>query len=418
MSLESKFSRRNFLKRAAVGAVGLPVLNAFGEPTRPRIVTKGIETIRKTTLSKDWLAWQKDGDIWYANRADLSTHFNLTNTGLAGNPNIDGDNLVYNEKGCICLTNLRTGDLRILYDTTTKPSESCFSPKINGDNVVFRVSKTNSTETWDEIWAKPLNGRRERPITNTRRPRGNPDIYGNIVVWPELINKPDSREYLIGGPGLVAGDWDILAYNLETHVPFTINNSPEWSSSSVAIHGNKVVMNHNTVENGETRIEIYYLDTGRHRVSNDGVIGEIHEMAYHGKIISWRRRFFNDMIPNRIQLIILEDVRSYGFMVSDTGGDQHSPDSYEGPGGTGEIAYVDSSFQVHDSNGLVALTTSSEPAEEKALLVNSLGRINHPLYLVCENWLKGDLPDINGDGKVNFYDFAHIASTIKKQENK
>jgi len=407
------------LKAAASIAIGLgSLLGTAKAGVEPQMVTfSSPEKIEKTTISPYWIAWQEENDIWYASRSDINNPYQLTASGNAHHPDLDGDTAVYEENGNICSFNLRTRIKKYLYRPV--PYEICSQPKINGNGVVFHV-KTNLAEPKEEIWAYLIRERRIMPITNSGNPKGIPDIYWPWVVWPELVNKENSL------PGLVGGDMDIQGFNLETFKEFVVNNEPNFSSGSCAIYGEKVLYSLNTLpytQSGcKTFLGAYYILRKKHRASFEEPTGEIHNLAMHGDVLTWERIFERRNKADGVQAMVIRDGISPGFDICGSGGNEHSPDvcSDSDDPSKGAISYVRNDI---DEIQEFVITTGEETrvldaSEEKSLLFTGGIRYDEKTAffdLLRENWLRRKGPmDFDKSGSFDFKDYATLIRRMFK----
>ena len=405
------------LKAAASVAISLgSLVNAGRAEVVPQMITfSSPEKIKKTAISQGWIAWQDANDIWYAGRSDPNTQYQLTTSGNAHHPDIDGDNLVYDENGIIISHNLITKIKRYLYCPTSY--EICSQPKINGNGVVFHVANSSSAEPEEEIWAYLIRERRVRPITNSGNPKGLPDIYWPWAVWPELVNKENSRL------GLVGGDWDIRGCDLTTFMEFVVNNDPNFSSDSCVIFGEKVLYSLNTLPQeqcGKTFLGAYYILRDKYRISFEEPTGEIHNLALHGDVLAWERIYERRNIPDSIEAMVIREGISPGFGIFESGSIQHSPDivSDSNDPYKGAVSFVRNDVNTPQE---FIITTGEEtrvllPSQEKSVLFT--GGIIYDqrtgfFGLLREHWLERGDPnshpyDFNGDEIFNFKDYATL----------
>jgi hypothetical protein len=340
-----------------------------------------------STISENWLAWERDGRIVYADRKDPNNQYEIGAYFGMHNPDIDGNDLAFDGGGSIFLFDMRLKSFRWYYRHVTDEVYSC--PRISNGYVAFRVEKPSGHEI--SVYSK--SGKTVTTITNSGRPKGKPDIDFPYVVWPELVQKPNSR------PDLIGGDWDVKGHNILTGDEFVVDDDPNVSSDSCAIRGDIVAYNANTCKNGCTDLRVYYIISGRRRqnIRPPPMAAEINDLKIYGEpepVLTWTRVYHSShKLPTRIEAVELKDTPSHGFVVHDEWGNQHSPDVYKGPDGKFSISYiVDDSFDPYEF-----------------------------LSLISKNWLKRGSPgfnpvDCNKDGIINFKDYAIGLVTVSPEE--
>lgn len=412
----------------------------------PEIVTFSADEIRNTKISKDFILWEEDNNIWYVHTTDPNTQYQLTTSGNANNPDLDENLAVYEESGSIFRHDLETGEKKLIYESI--PDETCQEPKIKGEHLIFGVEKTSGLESWIEIWECEHDRRRPsfKVLTNSRSPKKSHDTNGRYVVWAELNEKEGSR------PDLMNGDYDVRIYDLETGKPsifdseigeeiFFIDDSNNFSSDSCVLNDRYIAYNCNTLDPhnlatgptaSTTFLKVFYLEDGRvgkRRSTKSGPNGSCHELDLCGDLFTWSRKYgLKDGVPSepdRIEYIIIMDEESQGFRLYDGGGPQHSPNAYlNSDGSIAMIAYVtDANNPEHEELSLSSASTPSgemlpagmPPPLKDTLYTTSLEEITHPILILKEfsaSYLTNSTFDYNQNNFTNLKDFATLANKL------
>ena len=399
---------KEFLTWAAVGALaftGVPKIARAADVAvgDSYVIQEETGPISNTTISNNWLAWGEGEDISVLYRTNPDIQYIVNEFGGAYSPNLDGSNLVYQQGNNINLFNLDSMSNATIY--SARSGEACSNPKINGDNLVFKVTRNSR----DEIWAYNLEEEMVFPITNSSRSKGIPDIYLSYVVWPERVDKVNSLE------GLVDGDWDVKGYNLARGLEFDINNDPNYSSGSCVIFGNLVAYSMNTLPGSFTGLQTYYIDTQDIRDTTQGPCGKIYDLALNENILSWTRTppsAYGGASRNRIEAMTIEEGVSPGFTVNASAGVQSGSDTFKKSDGSAVISYAEggSPLPSQGTVGILSVNEADEVKEERSLMVSSeiITSLEAKIDYISRNWLKKHKDDLTGDGITNFEDYAKL----------
>jgi len=138
-----------------------------------------------------WCDWRNGNntssksDIYMYNLS-TSIETQITTSGLASNPKIHGDRLVYVNSSHIYMYNLSTSkETRI---TTCESTKS--SPAIYADRIVWVDDRNRNAD----IYMYNLSTHTETQITSNKSGQSGPAIYGDRIVWMDSRN-----EYTVNG---------------------------------------------------------------------------------------------------------------------------------------------------------------------------------------------------------------------------
>lgn len=164
-----------------------------------------------------------EGEDIYMYNFSTQQEIQITNSGLATNPAIFEDRIVWSDnrsgnEGDIYLYNISTSQ-----ETQITSTGRADYAEIYGDRIVWQDNRSGNLD----IYMYDLSTKKESQITNDKSDQYDPAIYGNIIVWDDERN----------------GGWyysDIYMYNILTskEIPITSNNLCD---DSPAIYGNRIV---------------------------------------------------------------------------------------------------------------------------------------------------------------------------------
>ncbi|WP_292389780.1 PKD domain-containing protein [Methanosarcina sp. UBA5] len=173
-----------------------------------------------------WMDWGRgDEDVSNIYMYDLSTstETRLTTSGMAYNPDIYGNRIVWEEE--------RGDNYDIyMYDLSTSTETQItnngsdqLNPVIYGDRIVWEDWRNDDSGLISDIYMYNLSTKKETQITNSTSNSRYPAIYGNRIVWENDRN----------------GNWDIYVYDLATRQQtHTTETSAQYRPN---IYGDKIV---------------------------------------------------------------------------------------------------------------------------------------------------------------------------------
>jgi beta propeller repeat protein/parallel beta-helix repeat protein len=138
-----------------------------------------------------WCDWRNGNKTWskndiYMYNLSTSRETQITTSGLASNPKIYGDRLVYVNNSHIYMYNLSTSK-----ETRITTCESIqLSPAIYGDRIVWMDDRNRNAD----IYMYNLSTHTETQITSNKSGQSGPAIYGDRIVWVDSRN-----EYTVNG---------------------------------------------------------------------------------------------------------------------------------------------------------------------------------------------------------------------------
>jgi beta propeller repeat protein len=176
------------------------------------------------------------------------------------NPVIYGDKIVWENHNPNTNSDIAIYDIQSHQITILDRPYNQYQPAIYDNIIVFvdRISvqkgKSNKVEEDFSIYMYNLFTQEEKLLTNNKDEKGNPDIYGEIIVWWDSRN--DVRN--------VNQPWDIYMYDLSNDTEDRVTTNEEYQGYPVIFKNNIV---YEDARNGNLDIYIFtltqYLDLAR-----------------------------------------------------------------------------------------------------------------------------------------------------------
>ncbi len=183
-----------------------------------------------------------NSDIYLYNRSN-GTEIALTSdiAVASTNPAISGNRVVWSEKGEIYIYDISTPQIDphplMIWSGTEK------SLAIHGDLLVGSHTAWTEPRTWNIFMYDFTSGQLTLLTDDDNGDQGNPDVYGDYVVWQ------DQR----------SGDWDIYMYHIPTGTETQLTDDPA-DQTEPAIYGKRVVWQ--DTRNGDYDIYIHHMTFG------------------------------------------------------------------------------------------------------------------------------------------------------------
>jgi hypothetical protein len=374
----------------------------YVDPQSVNIVTSSSETIGKSTICENYIAWEQGGNVYAKNRTTSQEYL----IGPGSNPNLDsvsGNKLVYDRNGSVYMYNLETLTNQVVYQKVG--TEVCSNPKINGENLVFRLYSDTIGKEFGWIVKYNLEEGVPYPITESLNEKTQADTFGRYVIWTEKeanIAYPGQFKFSNHLYDLVRGTETTLADNFVTN-----------DLASSAVYGNKVVSvaNSSSWAGGPTSLVVHDLS----EYSSNPLEGE--EAIGTGVVSSsWGSK---DQVAMYGNLAVWTEVYKGGYI---SGVDTTSKMSIEqftiaGPGCYNPDVYVDSNgdynvIYMSETGPTVegGFSTMSDP-NEKFLLQAKIKSYGREDIKECGDRGTVYLPgDLNKDCYVDISDLGIITA--------
>jgi len=375
----------------------------YADPSTLRTIATSTDPFERVSICENWIAYSNGGNIFYQNR-DNGIVNQLTNSGMAYQPNLDsvnGNLLVYQEDGSVYLHDLNTSETKTVYQR--RGNEFCSFPKINGDNLVYKLYLPWGEGALEVINRYSISEDAHYPISRSLNRKGEPDIFGRYVIWPEEQDSIVNDE---------VKKFDHKLYDLELGKEMTLtSNFVTGDISSCAIYNDTIVGVANYIgwDTGPCSAVVHKIEFDfskqQHKINmgivsfGDGKKGEV--ALYENIMVCTKDRFGN-------RSLIGWDIngRDLDRFEIPTQGNPYNPDVYVDLDGTINVIYIANGVPVVTKDGFSSSKTKTNKLENKLMQIEI---IPYSGPSQCGDRGTVYLPgDINQDCYVGIDDFAII----------